>query len=436
MTRKTRSRKKPRRRARKPRPSLLSSIGSAVGGAIGSAAQRVLWPVGWGGFVGGILVGAGLGVAVALVPDWPIFDQPGTADKVIAAPTPESRDPSTGARIKIVAPEIVETATSYQAAPETAAPPPAQPEPQPQPQPQPQPAYVEPAQPAPVVGNAQQNPAPGPQAQLQPAVAAAGKADEVAAVGLVDFYPSGVAGDPAWLRNSIAFSVPRGRPVIAIVLDDVGVNRVQAEAAIKLPPEITLSFMTYADGVGDLAAKARAKGHELMVHVPMEPLGGENDPGPKALKVALSDDEILARLRWGLDRLDGYVGINNHMGSRFTQDERGMRIVIEELRRRSLLFLDSRTIAGSVGDRIAADMGVAHVTRDVFLDDDMSGAAVVRQLAVAERVARATGQAIAIGHPHPATIAAIRAWLPGAKARGFVIAPLSVVAKRQLGASG
>jgi len=124
------------------------------------------------------------------------------------------------------------------------------------------------------------------------------------------------------------------------------------------------------------------------------------------------------------------------MGSRFTQDERGMRIVLGELKRRSLLFLDSRTISNTVGDRLAAGMGVAHVMRDVFLDNEMDEVAVIKQLVQAEKIAASKGQAIAIGHPHPATIAAIRAWMPKAEARGFVIVPLSTVAKLRLGASG
>ena len=124
------------------------------------------------------------------------------------------------------------------------------------------------------------------------------------------------------------------------------------------------------------------------------------------------------------------------MGSRFTQDERGMGVVLAELKRRNLLFLDSRTIGNTVGDKLAARMGVAHVMRDVFLDNEMDQAAVIKQLMQAERVAASKGQAIAIGHPHPATIAAIRAWMPKAEARGFVIVPLSAVAKLRLGASG
>ncbi len=183
--------------------------------------------------------------------------------------------------------------------------------------------------------------------------------------------PVNAGADAAWLKNSVAFSVPQGRPLIAVVLDDVGVARSHAELAIDLPGVITLSFMTYADGVADMAARARAKGHELMLHVPMEPLGHQIDAGPHALTVGASETELLKRLAWGLDRFPGYIGINNHMGSRFTQDERGMGVVLAELKRRNLLFLDSRTIGNTVGDKLATRMGVAHVMRDVFLDNEM-----------------------------------------------------------------
>jgi uncharacterized protein len=248
--------------------------------------------------------------------------------------------------------------------------------------------------------------------------------------------PPPAGGGPAWLKNAVAFNVPAGRPIIAVVLDDVGVAPAHAELAIDLPPAITLSFMTYADGVADMARRASAKGHELMLHVPMEPLKHDVDPGPYVLTVGASDAELLQRLSWGLGRFSGYIGINNHMGSRFTQDERGMTVVLRELQRRGLLFLDSRTVSNTVGDKVAARMGMPHVMRDVFLDDELGEAAVLKQLAQAERVATLKGQAIAIGHPHPATIAAIKAWLPKAQARGFVIVPLSAVAKQRLGASG
>jgi hypothetical protein len=270
----------------------------------------------------------------------------------------------------------------------------------------------------------------------QPVKAPARQPSQIEVANIAPAPPVVTGGEPAWLKNAAAFVAPPSRPLIAVVLDDVGVARGHAELAIDMPSVITLSFMTYADGVADMAARAHAKGHELMLHVPMEPLDGEVDPGPHALTVGASDSDLLARLDWGLARFPGYIGINNHMGSRFTQDERGMRVVLEELKRRNLLFLDSRTISTTIGDTLAAKLGVAHVMRDVFLDDEMDGRAVLRQLAQAERIAAAKGQAIAIGHPHPATLAAIRAWMPQAEARGFVIVPLSVVAKLRQGASG
>ena len=271
------------------------------------------------------------------------------------------------------------------------------------------------------------------QATAKPPAPAPAPAAQVATIAPP---PVNAGADAAWLKNAVAFSVPQGKPVIAVVLDDVGVARNHAELAIDLPGVITLSFMTYADGVADMAARARAKGHELLLHVPMEPLGHEIDAGPHVLTVGASESDLLQRLTWGLDRFPGYIGINNHMGSRFTQDERGMSVVLAELKRRNLLFLDSRTIGNTVGDKLATRMGVAHVMRDVFLDNEMDQAAVIKQLMQAERIAASKGQAIAIGHPHPATIAAIRAWMPKAQARGFVIVPLSAVAKLRLGASG
>ncbi|WP_374652685.1 divergent polysaccharide deacetylase family protein [Dongia sp.] len=241
---------------------------------------------------------------------------------------------------------------------------------------------------------------------------------------------------PQWLEYSVAARDPGNSPMITIVLDDVGVAPQHAEMAIALPAPIVISVMTYARNAAALARTARAKGHEIMVHMPMQPVNASINPGPNALAVGMEADELRRRIDWGLGRLDGYVGFNNHMGSRFTQDAGGMSIVLEEARKRGLLFLDSKTIAGSVGDSLAARMGVTHIARDVFLDDDMSETAVARQLAEAERIARKQGYAVAIGHPHPATIAVLKRWLPEAKRRGFAIVPLTTIVKKREGVAG
>jgi polysaccharide deacetylase 2 family uncharacterized protein YibQ len=143
----------------------------------------------------------------------------------------------------------------------------------------------------------------------------------------------------------------------------------------------------------------------------------------------LDRSELLARLDWGLSRFDGYVGINNHMGSAFTRDAEGMRTVLAELKRRGLMFLDSRTIGGSVAGSLAQEMGVAHATRDVFLDNRRDVAAIRAQLEEAERIARKTGSAVAIGHPYDETIQALSAWLPTLAEKKIALVPISALAE-------
>jgi polysaccharide deacetylase 2 family uncharacterized protein YibQ len=237
---------------------------------------------------------------------------------------------------------------------------------------------------------------------------------------------------PAWQRFAAPVPPAADRPLIAIVIDDLGLDRRRTAAVIALPGPLTLAFMTYAQNLPDQVEAGRRAGDELLLHVPMEPIDRAEYPGPHALLVAMSADEILAQLRWGLDRFSGFVGVNNHMGSRFTADPRGMAVVMAELRRRGLLFLDSKTTAISAGLREAAANGVPYAARDVFIDDDLSPAAIDRQLARTENVAQHNGSAVAIGHGHDPTIAALRVWLPSLREKRFALAPLSAVVRHRM----
>jgi polysaccharide deacetylase 2 family uncharacterized protein YibQ len=248
--------------------------------------------------------------------------------------------------------------------------------------------------------------------------------------------PTPSRAEPTWQRFAVAPPPEGGRPLVAVVLDDLGLDRVRTAGAIRLPGPVTLSFMTYADGLPRQTEAARGAGHELLLHVPMEAVDRHEDPGPHALYTALSRDKIIERLRWGLGRFDGFVGINNHMGSKFTADPQGMAPVIEELRARGLLFLDSRTTAKSAGVRLAEADGVPHAGRDVFLDDDLAPAAITRQLALVEAVARRRGSAIAIGHAHDTTLAALRAWLPSLAGKGLALVPLTAVVRYRMAEDG
>jgi hypothetical protein len=146
--------------------------------------------------------------------------------------------------------------------------------------------------------------------------------------------------------------------------------------------------------------------------------------------VSLSDAELRSATT-ALDSFDGYVGVNNHMGSRFTAFKPGMETVLRLFKVRGLLFLDSRTTPQSVGDQVAQELGVPSVARHVFLDDDEALDAVRRRLAETEAVARRQGFVVAIGHPHEATLQALGEWLPGVAGKGFALAPLSAVLRKR-----
>ena len=243
--------------------------------------------------------------------------------------------------------------------------------------------------------------------------------------------PAPPAGAALWLRHAVPPPPIAGRPMIAVIIDDVGVDRRRAEQVVKLPGPLTLSFMSYATDLTRLTGEARRHGHELMVHVPMQPMSATIDAGPEVLIPGQSAEEIRRRLTWALSRFDGYIGINNHMGSRFTADPAGMAVVMAELHQRGLAFVDSMTTERSVGAQIARQYGVPVVARDIFIDNEQNVALIQAQLAKAEARARRTGFAIAIGHPHDTTMAALTSWMAGLPGRGVVLVPVSTLIRAE-----
>ncbi len=236
-------------------------------------------------------------------------------------------------------------------------------------------------------------------------------------------------GAPAWMRNAVPVSVDLGKPMIAVIIDDLGIDQKRTRAAIALPGPLTLAFIPYGYNLRDLVGSARASRHEIMLHLPMEPLNPDIDPGPNALRVGLDPGERARRLEWAFKRFNGYVGVNNHMGSRFTAWAEGMRPVLARLRERGLLFVDSITTQDTTGYRLARRMGVPNVTRDIFLDHDQRPEAIAAALARTEKIAWNRGVAVAIGHPHDATIAELARWIPLLEERGIQLVPISAVVR-------
>jgi polysaccharide deacetylase 2 family uncharacterized protein YibQ len=279
-------------------------------------------------------------------------------------------------------------------------------------------------------------PPPAPVAAAAPAPAAEDVlvAAPLIAVSAEPLAPPPQPEPPAWRRFAAAAPPPDGKPRIAVVIDDLGLDAARTARAMALPPAVTLSFMAYAKEARTEAADARARGHELLIHVPMEPRNPHEDMGPNGLAAALGPDEVMRRLRLDLSSIDAYVGINNHMGSRFTADAAAMAPVIDELKARGLLFLDSRTTGDSRGALLAQRAGVPFAERDVFLDDEPTAPAIAAQLKELEAWARRHGTAIAIGHPRDETSAALEAWIGTLPDKGLVLVPLSAVVAARSGA--
>ncbi len=218
---------------------------------------------------------------------------------------------------------------------------------------------------------------------------------------------------------------PNAPARIAIIIDDMGMNRPLSHkmAAVDFP--LTLAYLPYAEGLSEMTAAARKHGHELMIHMPMEAMDKSQNTGPIAIKNQMSREDVQGMLGQAFGSFDGYVGLNNHMGSRVTQNSEIMGWVMDELGERGLFYVDSKTISSSVGADMARVEGIDYAVRDVFLDHEESDEFVRSALEKTEAVALQKGYAIAIGHPKDVTLRGLQEWLPTLKARGFEVVPVS-----------
>ncbi|MGB8602523.1 MAG: divergent polysaccharide deacetylase family protein [Rhizomicrobium sp.] len=255
------------------------------------------------------------------------------------------------------------------------------------------------------------------EANRQALVQASASAPVPADVPVASSVPYEEAHPPV-MRSVPAVARPPlpGIPAIAIVIDDLGPDVARTKRALNLPSEVALSFLPYAKNTPDLAREAGASGHDVMVHLPMQAISGI-DPGPNALTVAQSAAENVRRLDWALARVPGFIGVNNHMGSRFTMSREALAPVMQALQDRHVFFYDSVTSPRSRAASVARSYGLPSAGRDIFLDDTQTAAEVTAELAQLERVARVRGIALAIGHPHDVTLSILERWC--ANLKGF-----------------
>ncbi|MDQ7857978.1 MAG: divergent polysaccharide deacetylase family protein [Armatimonadota bacterium] len=215
----------------------------------------------------------------------------------------------------------------------------------------------------------------------------------------------------------------------AIIFDDAGGSLADVEGIIAIGRPVTMAVLPGLAFSSEVARRARAAGLEVLLHLPIEAIADNEKLGPGAVRVAMSDDEIREVVQSGLASVPGAIGVNNHMGSRGTADARVMRAVLEVVRERGLIFVDSRTTKDTVAEALAAAMGVRTARRHVFLDNDPDEAAIRSEVRRLIAVARERGEAVAIGHVQRRTPRIIAGMLEEFDRQGVQLVPLSALAR-------
>jgi len=219
-----------------------------------------------------------------------------------------------------------------------------------------------------------------------------------------------------YLSSGAACAAPaqQAKAYLSVIIDDLGQNTVRDNRVLALPGPVTLAIMPDTPHATDFARQAHRANKTVILHMPMDPA-----TGPYAWHPGLPLAELARRLDAALAKVPFAAGVNNHMGSRMTSQREPMTWLMSELQRRDLVFVDSRTSAATVAAAQAQALGLAHVSRDVFLDDVRTTEAIAGQLRQGIDLARRQGSAVLIGHPYPQTLQVLERELPRLKSQGI-----------------
>ncbi len=221
------------------------------------------------------------------------------------------------------------------------------------------------------------------------------------------------------------------KPKVVIIVDDLGLNKEPIYRLLEIPALLSFAVLPNLPYTQYAARTAYKKGREVILHLPMEPAESSGytaaEIGEGALLVGLPKNEILARLEASLISVPYIKGVNNHMGSKFTENTELMKLVLERIKSKGLFFVDSRTSPNTIGFQLAKGLGVKAAQRDVFLDECSQGANYVRsQIERLIKVSKERGYAIGICHPYPDTVKVLSEMIPEIK-REVEIVPVSGV---------
>ncbi len=232
----------------------------------------------------------------------------------------------------------------------------------------------------------------------------------------------------AWLgATQVQAAPPTAKPPLklAIIIDDLGNQRLPGLAALALPGPVAMAFLPHTPYARQLANQAHARGKEVLLHLPMQATHHEKLPGPGAVTLDQTRSQFSRTLTANLESIPHVSGVNNHMGSLLTRHPGHMGWLMEELKQRpQVFFVDSYTTHLSVALRIARELDVPALKRDVFLDRVTTPGAMMRELDRLKRLAQEQGFAIGIGHPHVETLEFLAEQLPLLERQGFNLVPV------------
>jgi uncharacterized protein len=268
-----------------------------------------------------------------------------------------------------------------------------------------------------------------------PAAPIEGMFDPVDGGQLPKVGPGGKRPSQAYARPVSMNVIHSNTPKIAIILGGMGLSEeLTARAARDLPADVTLAFAPYGNNLQKQVNKARKDGHEILLQVPMEPIGyPATNPGPKTLLADSGKEENITSLQWHMSRFAGYTGVVNYMGGRFLANEQAIKPVMAELKKRGILFVEDGSMPLTAAAAAAKSEGTQARRAQLVIDTDSDPRSIAANLALLEAEAEANGIAIGTGSGLPTTIDAIREWAKEAGERGIILIPASAAFKGQSG---
>ncbi len=258
---------------------------------------------------------------------------------------------------------------------------------------------------------------------------------ETSAQGPLPRIGDGKKPSEAYARNVAMGIIHSDAPKLVIILGGMGLNeKLTASAAKDLPSDITMAFAPYGENLQAQVNKARANGHEVLLQLPLEPVGfPAANPGPKTLLADGTEAENRDSLYWHMSRFTGYTGIVNYMGGRFLASAPAVKPLLSELRKRGLLFIEDGSLPLSATEDVAKSLNYQVRRGQTVIDANPDPDSIIAALNLLEEEARSNGTAIGTGSGLDITIKTVNDWARSAVDRGVIFVPASAAFKGRLG---